>query len=342
MSVPIQNIYYLLCYAWHILEEEDSQSVNAISSDNSFDLLLHLLQKQTAKLVKHGLTTDYIRQTNILKGIKGKLEFSASIRQDLFRQGQAVCTYEILSADILPNQLIKSVLYVLLNTPALKQEQHGSLRQLYQTFSEVNLIQIAPEHFRHIATARYFNKYYSPVLLICEVIWQQLLPEPGSEQFKFTDFRQDERQMARLFEAFVRNFYFREQSEFTVKSERINWQVADQESGDLQYLPQMVTDISLLSAQRKIIIDTKYYKQALVPHYDKQKLISGHLYQLFAYLKNQQNSQTVKTEGILLYPVVNQELDLKYQLPGHQISIKTINLNQPWQNIKADLLNMIA
>ena len=103
----------------------------------------------------------------------------------------------------------------------------------------------------------------------------------------------------------------------------------------------MKTDISLTAATRKIIIDTKYYKKALTVHYDKQKLISGHLYQLFAYLKNQ-TDKTNTVEGILLYPVVNQELDLVYKFPGHKVSIKTINLAQSWQDIKAELLRIIA
>jgi 5-methylcytosine-specific restriction enzyme subunit McrC len=45
-------------------------------------------------------------------------------------------------------------------------------------------------------------------------------------------------------------------------------------------------------------------------------------------------------EGILLYPTVNQTLDLFYDIQGHLIRVKTIDLNQSWQKIKEDLLTI--
>jgi 5-methylcytosine-specific restriction enzyme subunit McrC len=53
----------------------------------------------------------------------------------------------------------------------------------------------------------------------------------------------------------------------------------------LAMLPSMFTDISLLSPTRKIIIDTKYYKDAFKENqYGGIKFQSANLYQLNAYL----------------------------------------------------------
>jgi 5-methylcytosine-specific restriction endonuclease McrBC regulatory subunit McrC len=67
---------------------------------------------------------------------------------------------------------------------------------------------------------------------------------------KFMDFVRDERQMAVLFEDFVRNFY-RVHIDYRVKRGDIYWRwiAADQVAAGL--LPKMQTDISLTSATRK-------------------------------------------------------------------------------------------
>lgn len=325
-----------------MLDEEDPAWLKANPGAGVLDLLAYLLHKNGLLLVKKGLAKQYVRQAEIIKGIKGKLNVGASVRADLLRQGKAACVYETLTPDILPNQVIKAVVRQLILTPGLHPDIQAALLVLAGAFREVKLIEIGSEVVIPGRLPNYFNQYYARVLPVCALILKNLLPEPGGKQYFFADFLRDERQMGKLFEAFVRNFYRREQTQFSVKSEKINWQLDNADEQALQYLPQMKTDISLTSGNRKIIIDTKYYLNALVRHYDKPMLISGHLYQLFAYLKNQPRVKEVKTAGILLYPVVNQELDLLYELSGHQISIKTINLNQPWQNIKADLLKVIA
>jgi len=302
-----------------------------------------MLQKYTHLLLKKGLMQQYERLTETISGIKGKLELNTSLQNNSLRQGKATCTFENLSPDNLPNQLIKSTIEQVIATPAIGESTSAGLRSLLPQFKGVRSVTLNPVNFQNAFAQRFFNPYYYPVLSVCALLSHNLLPEAGGASYRFSSFLEDEKQMGKLFEAFVRNFYGREQEIFKVKSERIGWQLEKVEEDQLQYLPVMVTDVSLTSANRKLILDTKYYKNALRPHYDKQKLISGHLYQLFAYLKNQPTRHGVgSVEGILLYPVVNQELDLVYQLSGHKVSIKTINLNQPWPNIKADLLQIIA
>jgi len=343
MAIPIQNIYYLLSYAWHLLEEDEDIPVSGIPGESELNLLAYLLQKYTHLLLKKGLAQQYERTTQTISGIKGKLAVIASLQNNALQQGKATCTFETLSMDNLPNQLIKSTIQQVIATPGLNENISTGLRALLPPLKGVRSVSVAPDNLKNVAAQRFLNPYYYPVLSVCALLNQNLLPEAGRDAYRFSSFLEDEKQMGKLFEAFVRNFYTKEQETFRVKSEKISWQLGKAEEDHLQYLPVMVTDVSLTSANRKLILDTKFYKNALRPHYDKQKLISGHLYQLFAYLKNQSvGIENNLVEGILLYPVVNQELDLAYQLSGHKVSIKTINLNQPWPHIKADLLQIIA
>ena len=56
--------------------------------------------------------------------------------------------------------------------------------------------------------------------------------------------------------------------------------------GDPQraFLPEMRTDISVVAGGRKVIIDTKYYRETLTEHYGSTKIHSENLYQLFDIL----------------------------------------------------------
>ena len=343
MPIPVQNIYYLLSYAWDLPLEKEENTVKEAPGDKVLNLLAALLYRNLLRLLRQGLAQGYVKKTEVLAGIKGKVAVTATLQKDLLREGKAICSYETLSLDILPNKLVKATLAQLFKAPVLAPELQRSLQSVYRQFEDVSLIEPKEADLNNLSATYGLNKYYGRVLPLCQFIRQNLLPEKGGSNFYLANFLEDEQQMGRLFEYFVRNFYRQEQQFFEVKSEKINWQTNTVEVNDLDYLPQMKTDISLLSEGRRIIIDTKFYQQALVQRYDKQKLISGHLYQLFAYLKNHPESTAeLPIEGMLLYPVVEHELSLNYQLHGHKISINTINLAQPWLQIKEDLLGLIS
>ncbi|OGX91051.1 hypothetical protein BEN49_21155 [Hymenobacter coccineus] len=181
---------------------------------------------------------------------------------------------------------------------------------------------------------------------MCELVWRHALPAPGPGRSRVLDFRRDEPLMARLFEQFVRNFYRREQRQYRVFAETIAWQAQAAAPADLDLLPTMLTDTTLESPARKIILDTKYYAAALRPRYDRPRLIAPHLYQLFAYLQNQAPAPGQALEGILLYPAAPAPaappLDARYTLGPHPVRVATLDLHQPWPGIAADLLALVA
>jgi 5-methylcytosine-specific restriction enzyme subunit McrC len=64
---------------------------------------------------------------------------------------------------------------------------------------------------------------------------------------------------------------------------------------------------------------------------------------LFSYLKNAEarGPSYANAEGVLLYPAVGEKLSLRVKIQGHPVSVCSINLDQPWQMIKADLLGLL-
>jgi len=101
--------------------------------------------------------------------------------------------------------------------------------------------------------------------------------------------------------------------------------------------------VTLESASRRIILDTKYYASSLQSYHGGNKVHSQHLYQLFAYLKNLGPAKPGQTiEGILLYPTVDTSLDLRYTIHGYRVRVATVDLNAPWREIRGRLLALIA
>lgn len=211
-------------------------------------------------------------------------------------------------------------------------------------FPDIQLIQIKKSHFGQIKLNRN-NRFYGFLMNVCQIIFESILPSEKEGHFKFSDFTRDERKMNQLFEAFIRNFYRIEQSKYnTVKKETINWQFEYEDHYSLQYVPKMETDITLENEKEKIIIDAKYYRETMMVNYDKEKIKSNNLYQLFSYLLNQENStlKTLNAKGILLYPTIEKDYDLQYKYKNHLIEIRTINLNVKWEKISSRLKSIIS
>ena len=335
MTIPIKNIYYLLSYAWNKLEESELVDVSAENESDLLNLLGIVLLNGTKSLLKRGIDRRYTTENEVYQGIKGKVNISDSFRKNLFSKGLSICEFDELSADILPNQILKTTLQNLTQIPSLSLALKQEIRTIIYRLHEVNEIVLTDTIFHQVQINRN-NSFYVFLLYISELIYQNLLINEETGNFQFKDFLRDERQMARLFEEFIRNFYKIEVPEATVFREDLHWKMA----GEIhQFLPKMQTDISIKINDRKLIIDAKYYKETLHKYYDSEKIHSQHLYQLFAYLKNQEDTQA---EGILIYPTVQKSLSLAYTHEGHTIRIETLNLNQDWRGVKADLLRIIS
>jgi 5-methylcytosine-specific restriction enzyme subunit McrC len=335
LTIPIKNIYYLLSYAWNKLEESELVDVSTEDKSDLLNLLGRVLLNGTKTLLKRGIDRQYITENEVYQGIKGKVNITDSLRKNLFPKGLSVCEFDELSADILPNQILKTTLQNLTQiaslSPTLKQE----IRTIIYRLHEVNETVLTDTIFHQVQINRN-NSFYAFLLNISELIYQNLLINEENGTFQFKDFLRDERQMARLFEEFIRNFYRIEVPDAKVFREDLRWKMAGETH---HFLPKMQTDISIKINDRKLIIDAKYYKETLQKYYDSEKIHSQNLYQLFAYLKNQENELA---EGILIYPIVQKSLSLAYTHEGHTIRIETLNLNQDWRGVKVDLLRIIG
>ncbi len=345
MNIPILNIYYLLSYAWNKLEESEITAVNETQCDTLVDLLAKVLAKGMSYILQRGIDRGYLPHCEETKTLRGKIDFSATLKRNLFSAPQVYCEYDDFNYNVLHNQILKTTLDKLIRFKDLDHTIRDELVGFYCKLREVELIHLTKQHFG-LVQLHSNNAFYAFLLNICELVHDNLFISEEDGASRFRDFVRDEKNMAMLFEAFVRNFYKREQSTFTVSRENIIWDFVPLGETSADYLPKMQTDISLTSASRKIIIDTKYYTKTLQTYYDKDSIRSENLRQIHAYLTNLplHEKSNFACEGILLYPTVREELDESYSSPGHgyQLRIASINLDQPWVDIHKALLRIIG
>ena len=285
MQLPIHNIYYLLCYAWNKLDESEVVDVNEIDSTELIDLFAKILLNSCSRLLKQGLDRYYIEQEDVIMGIKGKFNFSSTIKQNVLPLNKTECIYDEFDYDILHNQILKKTIGKLLRTKKLDSTLKDELHKIYLKFPPISEIVIRNSLFKQIRLHRN-NYHYDFIMKVCQIVHENLFIDETKGNYKFKDFTRDEKAMATLFEAFVRNFY-KIETDYTVSSDSIRWKFESDDIEDLEMLPIMLTDITLKSNDRKIIIDTKFYKDAFATRYEKENINSSNLYQIFSYLKTQ-------------------------------------------------------
>lgn len=105
----------------------------------------------------------------------------------------------------------------------------------------------------------------------------------------------------------------------------------------------MRTDISLRSATRTLVVDAKFYADPFPLSGGVPKVRSGHLYQLFAYMKHAEEPQAVRpVSGALIYASPGESTLNRYEIDGHQVTVASISLAKPWREVHGELLAVIT
>ena len=285
-AIPVANIYYLYCYAWNRFQAGSQLAVGAEDSPDLPTLLAKVLLAGTAVIFRRGLDRGYVPQTEEIATVRGRIDLRGSIGLLARHSPRLSCEFDELTHDVLHNQIIKATLSRLSRYQLLDPDIAHRLREARYRFSDVRDIRLARGDFNRVRLHRN-NAYYGFLLKVCALVFDLSLPNADGMTTLFREAIRSEREMAAVFEDFVRNFYRAEQTTFRVARRNIHWDAIPMENTGVGRLPGMQTDISLESASRRIIIDTKFYRDALQQRPEGSRSFrSENLYQLFSYLKN--------------------------------------------------------
>ena len=328
----------MLAYAFSLLREEKIEELcDSEEFENTADLLATILESGVKKLIKRGLNKAYIEEKDSLNCLRGKIDISESIKKQTMIKQRLVCVYDDFTTDSYYNRIIKTTLIVLIRSD-ISVSRKKSLRNLLLFFKDIS--ELNPFNINWNQTYNRNNEYYHMLLSICYLVIKGLLQSSNGGKYKLSRFF-DDKQMHKLYERFILEYYRKEYPTLNVSAAQIPWWL-DEESDSL--LPVMQSDITIKQYDKVLIIDAKYYSHNTASRFEKRTLISGNLYQIFTYVKNYDTSRSGNVSGLLLYAQPDDDIAVNssYMMSGNKIAVKTLNLDLPFKEISEQLDKIIV
>lgn len=340
MTIPIRNLYYLFCYAWRRFPPGGAVETGVDASPDLPNLFARLLVNDVRTLLRRGLDRGYRTFVEETRAPRGRLLLDDIVKAQTMRRGAVVCAFDELTADVPHNRILKATARSLARTQGMDRELVHELGEVVLKLQGVGDVRLGVEAFKAVQLSRN-SRHYGPLMKLCELVWRAQIPDETGSTNRFADILKDETTMSAVFEDFLRNFYAHHQTRYRVGSEIMSWDAVVLDDASAGRLPIMETDITLRSRERTIVMDAKFYKETLASRGGPGKVRSGHLYQLFAYLEHA-GSRTphLPCDGVLLYPAVGSDVSLRYRIRGHEVLVKTVDLDREWPEIHRDLIGI--
>lgn len=337
-SIAIRNVYVMMAYAFRALRNETIDRVAAESFDHLHDLFAEILVRGVGTQVKRGLHRDYLYRSDALATVRGRIDITRTIATRSMSRGSLVCEFDEYEPDTPHNQALKSVIILLIRHGDVAGPRKDSLRRLLPYLDAVT--PIAPTSIRWDAlTYHRANTTYRLLLSVCELVVRGLLPKQDAGTTKLSTWISDDA-MSSLYERFLREYYNVHHPELTPSASAVSWDYDHANALGAEQLPAMRTDLTLRREQRTLIIDAKYYSQSMqAGRWGKATVHSANLYQILTYVKNADVIRDGSVSGLLLYARTDasEQPNLDVTIQGNRIIAQTLDLNQPWNHLSAQL-----
>lgn len=326
----------MLTYAFQTLNQENYDDIAAEHFENIHNLFAAIMSKGIAKQLKQGLHKEYISNTENLAVMRGKINIKGTIDNRLNQKQLLSCEYDELSENNIFNQIIKTTVFFLINKSSVSNEYKNILKKEMLYFENVDMISPIAIQWGRLRFDRN-NQTYRMLLNLCRFVLTGLLLTTEKGEYRLATFLDDQR-MSHLYEKFILEYYRKEHPYIQANASEINWQLDD---GFSTLLPSMQSDIMLTHNEKVLIIDAKYYTRTMQTNtmFNSKTLHSNNLYQIFTYVKNKDVGNTGNVSGMLLYAKTDEEIqpDNEYHMSGNKISVKTLDLNCPFEDIRKQL-----
>ena len=345
-TILIQNIYHMLSYAFRILQQNNYQKIAGETFEQIHDLLAAILARGMAQLSKQGLYREYVECNETLSTLKGKLDLPGTIRHRVQRKQVLACQFDEFSENNILNQILKTTAQQLVQMPEVNSTQKQELKKVLLHFGNVDTIQPRNIRWNQLQFQRN-NQTYRMLIYLCYFIWHELLLTTDSGKYRMMEF--SDNNMAKLFERFVREYYRKHYDDCLSPSARqVEWNFTEPIDDEVKrFLPAMNTDTTLHDpiSNHTLIIDTKYLGSILqTGQFGNKTFSSDNLYQIFAYVKNQDKSNTGNVSGMLLYAKTTEEDvpdNTSFVIGNNHFCVHTLDLNQSFEQIQSQLDDIV-
>lgn len=330
--IKIQNIYYMLAYAFKALKKQSYSKFSEEKFDNALDLFAAILAKGIINQVKRGLGKEYLYRMDMLAAPRGKIDIMESVKRKTVIKNNLICCYDELSDNITINQILKSTAEFLVKSNQISNCRKRELQKALIYLGSVDCINLESVNWHRIQYNKN-NETYRMLINICFLATRGMIFSEKEGNLKLRKFYDDQK-MHKLYEHFVLEYYKKHYPQLKPVASQIKWNTDDEM---VKFLPVMRTDITLQYKEKVLIIDTKYYRKSMQNrgNYGSYTVNSENIYQIYAYVKNKDNNNSGNVSGMLLYAKTDQSKnpDFEYHMSGNTIWVKTLDLNQEFMQI---------
>ena len=318
--------------------------------DDIPDLVAEILAFLVERRLRRNLSFRYQPKEAILGRVRGRINLLYTERYQLLDRGRVACRFEEFLVDTPRNRYVRVALEkiaIIVRHSILADRCRAlatRLRRMGVSGEKPDRSEISADQFgRHDTDDR-------QMVAAAQIAFDLALPteEAGPRSLFMPD--REERWVRRLFEKAVAGFYdvVLSSSGWRVHpGKRLRWLVERETDGVENLLPSMQTDIVLdhVDTGRRIVVDTKFTSIATKGRYKEETLRSGHIYQMYAYLRSQEDNGdplAASAAGLLLHPAIDEMVDEAVVIQGHEIRFATVDLGAGAGKIREQLLQVVG
>ena len=366
-AIPVRNWWHMLLYALDLGEFAYRYDALVEKAPDTHALLVQILAEGTSRQLRRGLRGDYLDRAATLQGVRGRIDFEGTLRARTLHQGALRCEFDEHSVNVPRNRILVSTLQRWLRedfearrrvADPRAREALARIEQRVERLVRL-LSDLEPMRLSRQLIADELRKLgrneaeYRLLLHLCELLRALQMPREDrddAQDIPLQRWRELQQEKWRIYERFIANFYRLKlgPAEWEVHTQStLAWKTpTDPEDTGLR-LPSMQPDIVLRhrGTNRRIVIDTKWYKAVTATRHGHEYVHAGHLYQMYAYLASQthQADRAYRTAtGILLYAQTREGARrMRTRIDDHPFWVHTLDLRQDWPRIEADLIQLI-
>ena len=328
----------MLSYAFTNISTGEYINIQKEKFENIHNLFAAILAGGVAKQLKQGLYREYIGKVEEMTSLRGKLDMPGTIKNRIDRKLTLTCEFDELSENNLLNKILKSTMRLLLMQDDVEDKYKIALKKELMYFADIDNVDLTKIRWSSVKFQR-SNSSYILLIGICQLIIEGMLMTDEKGELKMASIIK-EQEMERLYEKFILEYYKKEHPEINTSSSQIKWALDDDNNN---LLPIMQTDVMLSKGDKTLIIDAKWYSHTTQEHFGKNTIHSQNIYQIFTYVKNKESEYEKivphEVAGMLLYARTDDLIqpDIDYQMSGNKISVKTLDLNCDFSQIRSQL-----